>query len=1420
MKKMRHLGAILSVLALLFGLAWNGSLTAPAYADSTNLALHKTAVADSKEADTLAATHAFDGDTTGRNSRWASAADATSATPGGPHWIYVDLGQAQSVRTIRLYWEQRKANGYQIQISTADQAPAPNSNQWVSVKTLTGRPSSLTETITLDKAQQARFVRLYIDHNTYDDPDGGVGWGTVSLYEMEVFSDVPALTAHDIADGIAVSTPSTQDTRVHVTGLVDNDQFTAKFVGADYEQVVGADLTIYRPLVDTTVTLGFKVTNKSDKSYVFREVPVTIPGSMKPVAGANAAPAVLPELREWAGGNGQFKLTKASRVVYSDDSLKPAAEALANDYGDLFGTALSIIKGSVHQVSAGDIYLGLTTDTSLGLQDEGYLMTVTAPSITVLAFTPTGAYWSTRTILQAAKNGNSSIPVGTARDYPLYKTRGFMLDVGRKTFSLDYLKQVVKEMSWYKMNDFQVHLNDNYIWVEEYTNDTVKDAYSGFRLESDMKAGGNDGLNKADLTSTDMFYTKDAFRSFISDSRDMGVHIVPEFDMPAHSLAFTKVRPDLRTTGINRGLDHLNLRDHYDEAFDFVTDVWDEYLTGKDPVFADADVVHVGADEYEASAQSYRTFVNDIFDHVEDTGHTARVWGSLTQLKGTPAVDGHGRQMNIWNTSWANPSDMYDLGFDLINTVDGAYYIVPNATYYYDYLNPSTMYNSAVNTMGSTTIPAGDPQMLGGVFAVWNDMTGKKANGMSEYDIYDRISQVLPLHAARTWGKGALNLEQAQERMKALSDAPGTNFGYAVPHQDGVIADLTMESQADASHMGFDIATLTHASLETTDFTKALRLNGGNSYASINPAAPDTIGLNNTLRVKVKRLSDSTDDQILFESPYGSIKAVQAKTGQVGLSREGYDYSFDYTLPVGVWTELEFRNALNKTTLLVNGTVVGTVGNDTRGELKATMMFPLERIGSTTAAFDGFVDDVRVTTTQEFHSTMPLDDLTRVAQGIAAEKTSAELAAAVKAAQAVIAQVAPSAEEIQAAMTQLNNAIGALTYTKADYRRVDAYLSLLPQDLSVYTEESQQNIARTKARIQRNMPLSLQSTVDAYEDALVRLLSSVAWKPAESTFVDSSHLTATSSSAQDASSTAGKAIDGDASTIWHSQWSITTMPHWLQLDIDEPTTLNAITYQGRQSGNNGRMKGYTIEVSDDAQTWTKVGEGTAEDSAAEQTLAFNQAVTTTHVKITWVSSYGSPANSYASAAEIKLHQLPAQPDLAPLTALIERARSLKQAGEGYRFNDATWTQLSQQIEAAQATARLATASSADVEKAKRSLDASVLALRLDPASSTPEDPDTPSTPDHPSNPDTPTTPGTSDTPDTPDDSDHAATPSPSASTSPTGTASTPSQTSSTPTTQGSLANTGVNGPVMVGVLAAAGAALALGIAGVRRTQKR
>ena len=96
-----------------------------------------------------------------------------------------------------------------------------------------------------------------------------------------------------------------------------------------------------------------------------------------------------------------------------------------------------------------------------------------------------GAFWGTRTILQILEKDakHCSLAKGISRDYPKYEVRGFLLDVGRKYFKIDFLRDYVKMMSYYKMGDFQLHLSDN-AFVKHFNNDWDR-TYSGFRLENE-----------------------------------------------------------------------------------------------------------------------------------------------------------------------------------------------------------------------------------------------------------------------------------------------------------------------------------------------------------------------------------------------------------------------------------------------------------------------------------------------------------------------------------------------------------------------------------------------------------------------------------------------------------------------------------------------------------------------------------------------------------------------------------------------------------------------------------------------------------------------------------------------------------------------------------------------------------------------
>lgn len=1313
-------------------------------ADPTeNVALGMTGAADSTEAASLGAGNAFDGDTSSKSSRWASAVDATESKPGGPHWIYVDLGQTRDVKTVRVFWEMRKANGYRIDIAPDDADPAADSSDWQTVYKNDGRPASTTDTISLDQVHQARYVRLYIEQNTFDDPGGGTPWGNISIYEMEVYGGAPAMGIGDVANMISVAAPGAEDTKLSVT-LPEVEGYTVEYRGTDLEQIVDAELNINRPLIDKEVKLAFKVTEGATGKYVLTEVPVTVPGGQQANTG-NAAPVILPELSEWAGGSGVFDITGQTSVYYTDASLANVVERFAADLSEVLGFELSAVQGE----GDGIVFTTSTDPAVVALGEEGYTLSVTGSRVTVTAPTSgdwdatTGANWGAQTLLQAAEQGDGSLPQGEARDYPLYKVRGIILDVGRKTFTMDWLNQLVRQMAYYKLNDLNIHLNDNYIPIEQYVADGIdpadleKGAYSGFRLESDITEGDTFTFGdvkhtaRTDLTSTDLFYTKAEFREFIDSFAEFGVNISPEIDTPAHSLALTKVFPDL-SYGVmrHRNRDHLDIINQYDQVVDMVKTVWDEYTAGDDAAFSGARYINIGADEFNVSGtgdhdtgnalstgEAYRRFVNDLSNYMLAEGYTPRVWGSLSNYSGDNSIIKHPElaQVLLWNSGYAHMDEMYDMGYQLIFCDDGQYYIVPGATYYYDYLSPSIMYNSAINVQGSTTVPAGDPQMVGGMYAAWNDMIDRNEIGMSEYDIYDRLYQSMGLYGAKLWGKpaGAMSLEAAQGVMDDLGVAPGTNQAYAASANDeGTYLQLTMDDEADASGNGRGIGELGNASLEDLGYTGALKLNGGASCAEIEGI--ETLGLGSDLRAKVMRTSASAEDQVLFESPYGQIKAVQGATGKVGISREGYDYSFDYTLPVNEWVELEFKNTKDSTSLFVDGELVQTIGTGTRGQLHGTCMFPLARIGSESGAFEGYVTDVVATSsadvsTTEYASTAALLRAVRAAAAVSAEHEIAGIDALVEQASQLMDQVAPDGDAVAALTSQIEEAVASVDFEQADYGRVDALLSLVPSDEqldSLFTPDSVESLRRAVSAIRRGLPAGMQDVVDGYEAALSAALAGL--EPTEArdlALIDPALLKADACSQQSESGNEGPAanvLDGNTSTMWHTTWAGDGhAEHWISLTRADGAAMSVsgLQYTPRQSGSNGIITGYQVQVKATADSdWKTVAKGDWASNAQVKTVEFD-AVECVAVRLYATASASDTAVTFGSAAEIRLVDGSAAADVDGLRAIVDAAAKI--SNDDGRYTPDSWQALQDAIAAARTLLESEAPDASKVEQVKK-----------------------------------------------------------------------------------------------------------------------
>ena len=1328
-----------------------------------NVARGKTAVADSSEADTLGADKAVDGDTTSKSSRWASAVDATASADGGPHWIYVDLGAEYDVKNIRIYWEMRKANGYHVDLATGDTVPGVDSSDWKTVYSNDGRPDSKTQTIELDAAQKARYVRLYVEHNTYDDPDGGTSWGNMSIYELEVYGGEPPMSPAELADQITVTAPKQGDAKLSVS-LPTVDGYTVEYRGTDYEQIVDSEYNINAPLVNKDVKLAFKITDNKTGTYEFVEKTVTIPGTMGEANQGNEAPVILPELSEWFGGEGTFTLNENTQIIYTSDALKEVVDLFASDLSAVTGMEFTAKLGA----AGSDNAIVFTQDDSnemIALGEEGYKLSVAGARVTVTASNndakwdgTTSANWGAQTLLQAFEQGNGSIAQGEARDYPLYSVRGLILDVGRKTFTMESLYKLCRQMTYYKMNDLNIHLNDNYIPIEQYVADGIdpadpeKGAYSGFRLESDVKAGetytfaGVDHVAQADLTSTDLYYTKAEFKEFVRYFGVLGMNISPEIDLPAHSLAITKVFNDL-SYGVmrHRNRDHLDILNRYDEVLALAEMLWDEY-TSEGGAFSDAKYINIGADEFNVSGigdhavngenlqdtgTAYRRFVNDLTNYIlENTDSTPRVWGSLSNYSGDNSLvtSASSAQVLLWNTGYANMKEMYDLGYELIYCDDGQYYIVPGATYYYDYLNAGTMYNGAVNTQGSVTIPAGDPQMVGGMYAAWNDMIDRQDLGMSEYDIYDRIYQSMGLYGAKTWGKpaDAMSLADAQQVMADLGTAPNASQGYEqTANEDGTYVQLGLDDQTDASGMDRGVSELKNATVEDLEYTSALKLNGGESYAKLENI--ETLGLGSDLRVKVMRTSASGEDQVLFESAYGQIKAVQGDTGKVGISREGYDYSFDYTLPVGEWVELEFKNVQNTTALFVNGELVGTIGTGTRGQVHATNMFPLAYVGSATDAFEGYVNDIYVTTsntdsvsTTAFNSTMDLYTQVQVAYSIDEADRPANFDEAMAAAKAVINDINPTAEEISTALAPVKEIVDNAGFDPADYTLVNKYLEYVDNlDKTAYTDESIAALEKVVESIDHELLAPQQSVVDGYAASLQEAINGlVVVEAASLDYINNALLTATACSEQSTSGSEGPAanvLDGNTSTIWHTKWAgdecadSGANSHWIQLSTKdgEPITIAGFEYTPRTSGTNGLITGYDIQVKKTADgEWESVATGTWAKTNQVKTVEFD-AVDAVAVRLVATESQHDGNISFGSAAEIRLVNGNTAADTEGLQALVDKAANMNEDD----FTPETWAEYAKAIEAAK-TLLEGTPDSETVEQAKIAINKAYAALRF------------------------------------------------------------------------------------------------------------
>lgn len=588
------------------------------------------------------------------------------------------------------------------------------------------------------------------------------------------------------------------------------------------------------------------------------------------VQAANAKPFVIPELQEWKGGDGLFVPAQGMKIVCNGATLQNVAEALARDWNTMFGTKPEVVSG---KAGKGNISLSLKKDKKLG--KEGYSIRI-ADGIKVCAPEAVGAYWATRTLLQIAEqSAEHSFPKGDIRDWPDYEMRGFMIDTGRKFIPMDYLKDLTRIMSYYKMNALHVHLND--CGFQQFFEHDWDKTYAAFRMECDTYPG---------LTARDGYYTKKEFGEFQDEAAELFVDIIPEIDVPAHTLAFTQYKPELGSK--KYGMDHLDL--FHPGMYEFFDALFKEYLEGDKPVFRGPNV-HIGTDEYSNKDQEvvekFREFTDHYIKYVESFGKRACVWGSLTWAKGETPVKSDNVLMYTWSRDFTNTQDMFDLGYKTVSIPDGYVYIVPAAGYYHDYLNIGKLYEdwTPAHTVDKV-YEEHHPNICGGMFAVWNDNCG---NGISIYDIHHRTMPALQTIAVKTWNVSrAVPFGEFDNRRGGISEAPGVNRLAVVKGETGVVyecPELAPGTEVPFKEIGYD-------------YTVSFNLE----------AADETLGTE------------------LFNSGNAVFYLSDPVSGKLGFARDGYLYTFNFRPYPGEKVCLTVCGDNKSTSLYVNGKLCETLG--------------------------------------------------------------------------------------------------------------------------------------------------------------------------------------------------------------------------------------------------------------------------------------------------------------------------------------------------------------------------------------------------------------------------------------------------------------------------------------------------------------
>jgi hexosaminidase len=269
---------------------------------------------------------------------------------------------------------------------------------------------------------------------------------------------------------------------------------------------------------------------------------------------ADTTITIIPEPLSIKRTNGSFTL--------------PATISIAAPATDEAGWVVRALKTQLANATGKKITNGNAGSATITLQSvpgeaavlgtEGYQLSVNAKGIVISAAAPAGWFYGVQTLFQLlpkeienntpVKNFTWKVPYVTVMDKPRFGWRGLMFDVSRHFFTKQEVKQFIDDMVRYKYNVLHLHLTDDEGWRIEIKGLPRLTEVGAWNVKKEGYFGTFPVPGSNEPRNFGGFYTQEDIKELVQYAKERFVNVMPEVDVPGHSLAAVVSYPELSGT--------------------------------------------------------------------------------------------------------------------------------------------------------------------------------------------------------------------------------------------------------------------------------------------------------------------------------------------------------------------------------------------------------------------------------------------------------------------------------------------------------------------------------------------------------------------------------------------------------------------------------------------------------------------------------------------------------------------------------------------------------------------------------------------------------------------------------------------------------------------------------------------------------